>query len=125
MEVDMRISNCTISLIVEETCTAIYQALSRPYLQLPRTPMSGVPLLPTSTASTRFRFACAIDGKHVLIKKRESGSLYFNYKKSFSFVLMPIVDADYRVLYADFGSQGHNNDAGIFNTSGNERIYVK
>uniref|UniRef100_A0A915DE68 Uncharacterized protein n=1 Tax=Ditylenchus dipsaci TaxID=166011 RepID=A0A915DE68_9BILA len=37
MEDDMRISNCTISLIIEETCTAIYQALSRPYLQLPRT----------------------------------------------------------------------------------------
>uniref|UniRef100_A0A915CZF8 DDE Tnp4 domain-containing protein n=1 Tax=Ditylenchus dipsaci TaxID=166011 RepID=A0A915CZF8_9BILA len=30
---------------------------------------------------------------------------------------MPIVDANYRVIYADFGSQGHNNDAGIFNSS--------
>jgi hypothetical protein len=125
-------------MIVEETCAAIYQALSRPYLRLPRTAeewrsissefyrkwkvpfcmgqfrrFNGIGLF------TLVDFVGAIDGKHVLIKKPpKSGSLYFNYKKNFSIVLMAIVDANYRVLYADFGSQGHNNDAGIFNTSG-------
>jgi len=57
-------------------------------------------------------------GKHCLIRKpAKSGSLFYNYKGTCSTVLLAVCDAKYRFIYAQTGSYGHNNDAGIFEKS--------
>lgn len=57
-----------------------------------------------------------MDGKHFKINPPLiSGSLYYNYKDSFSIVLLAVVDAQLRFMYVDVGTNGRISDFGIWN----------
>lgn len=61
---------------------------------------------------------CALDGKHVrIVAPQNSGSLFFNYKKYFSVVMLALVDANCKFVIVDVGSYGKEGDSGIFNKS--------
>lgn len=56
----------------------------------------------------------ALDGKHVIIEAPpNSGSLYFSYEKTFTIVLLALVDADYRFTVIDECALGKNSDSQI------------
>jgi hypothetical protein len=60
----------------------------------------------------------ALDGKYVLITAPgNTGTLFFNYKKTYSVVLLALVDHKYCFSVIDVGAFGSNSDGGIFQSS--------
>ncbi|XP_039527525.1 uncharacterized protein LOC120479290 [Pimephales promelas] len=107
-----RLGVSTVASIVSETCDAMWHCLRDEHLPVPTEEMWR------STAMNDGISLTAMDGKHIYIQApANSGSLYFNYKGTFSVVLLALVDADYRFLVVDVGSYGSNSDGGIFANS--------
>jgi hypothetical protein len=114
-----RIAPSTVHSIVISTCEAIWKKLSP--IELPQ---------PTEEIWKNIaeEFYCiwqfpncigAIDGKHIQIQApHNSGSLFFNYKKTFSVVLLALVDANYKFVIIDVGGYGKSSDGGLFSRSG-------
>nr|CAI5842894.1 unnamed protein product [Callosobruchus analis] len=107
-----QVSYSTISLIVPEVCEAISSVL-KDYIKWKDV---------ARNFEIKWNFPhCigAIDGKHVqIICPANTGTEYFNYKKTFSIVLMAIVDGNYCFQYVHIGCQGRMSDGGVYkNTS--------
>lgn len=108
----------TVSKIVREVAVAVWKQMQPAYLPLPTTQT-------WESAANRFKqrwqfphCVGAVDGKHVVIKKSgNSGSSYFNYKHTFSVVLLAVVDADYKFVTIDVGAMGRFSDGSLFSNS--------
>jgi len=60
----------------------------------------------------------ALDGKHIsILPPPNCGSLYYNYKRFFSLVLLALVDSHCRFIYVDIGAYGRTSDGGVYNNS--------
>lgn len=111
-----RIGVTTMSRIVPEVCEAIWTTMQAHFMPFPKTAVEWQ----AKAAAFQQRWdyphcVGALDGKHVEIEAPpNSGSLHFNYKHSFSVVLLAMVDADYKFLYIDVGAYGKQSDGGVF-----------
>jgi len=98
--------------IIPEICDAIIKALQPLYLP---------PMIREDSRNVAVGFYAkwnfpncigAFDGKHVRIQAPKNfGSLFFNYKKFFSIVLMASCDTDYVFKWVDIGDIVHISSA--------------
>ena len=118
MKFGWRVPHNTQSIVVREVCKAILDEYLDEVLVCPVTPESWRAVSDKFYQRWNFPNTCgAIDGKHVACRcPSNSGSQYYNYKGFYSIVLMALVDADYKFLWADVGGSGSASDAQIFNS---------
>ncbi|XP_041376853.1 protein ALP1-like [Gigantopelta aegis] len=101
--------------VVPEVCQAIYDEFHEELIKCP-SPDEWREVAKGFADRWNFNNCIgAIDGNHVKIQApANSGSLYYNYKGTFSIVLMAVVDSQYKLLYIDVGANGSCYDGGVF-----------
>ncbi|XP_044760175.1 protein ALP1-like [Coccinella septempunctata] len=113
-----RLGHSTVQSIVKDVSNAIITTMKSEHLPLPTVERWNEIAQDFWEIWNFPNCIGAIDGKHVqIIAPANSGSLYFNYKKTFSVNLMALVDAKYQFIAVDIGSYGKNSDGGIFHNS--------
>ncbi|XP_065668217.1 uncharacterized protein LOC136088435 [Hydra vulgaris] len=118
--ISFRMSPITLGRIIIETCKVIWNVICKKgYLLAPSSQKEWLRI--SSEFYERWNFPhClgAIDGKHVIIQSpARSGSMYFNYKKTFSIVLLATCNAKYEFTLVDIGGSGRQSDGSIYNNS--------
>lgn len=118
LEFLFRVPKSTISKFIPEICEAIHKTLKE-FIEVPAT--SDDWKYVEYGFRNRWNFpGCvgALDGKHIVIRAPPAtGSDFYNYKNSFSIVLMALADSDYCFLYVDVGAKGRGSDGGVFQNS--------
>jgi hypothetical protein len=119
LAVQYRVGLSSISKLVPEVCQALWETLQPVVMPMPQNAQDWEKI--AIDFMNRWDYPnCigAVDGKHIVIRAPgNSGSLYFNYKGTFSIVMMALVDASYKFICVDIGSYGRQSDAGIFANS--------
>ncbi|CAL9706590.1 unnamed protein product [Knipowitschia caucasica] len=113
-----RVGVSTVSKVVPEVVTAIWDSLVEEFMAVPTTD-DWRSIAGEFERRWNFPLCCgAVDGKHVRMKAPpNAGSLYYNYKGYHSLVLLAVVDAQYRFCVVDVGGYGRNSDGGILGNS--------
>ena len=116
---NFRVAHNTISLFVPQVCAAIVEEYRDEVFHTPSNPREWREVAELYGQRWNLHHCCgALDGKHIAIKQpRGTGTVYYNYKGFFSIVLLALVDADYKFLWADIGANGSSSDCGVFNES--------
>ncbi|KAL2095615.1 hypothetical protein ACEWY4_007763 [Coilia grayii] len=108
-----RVGHCNVGRVVREVAATIWDVLLPDYMPAPSTEDWRVI---ANGFGQRWNFPnCvgSVDGKHVVIQAPDtSGSLYFNYKGTYSIVLLAVVDAEYLFRVVDGGGYGRTSDGG-------------
>ncbi|XP_050066046.1 uncharacterized protein LOC126555597 [Aphis gossypii] len=115
LKFDFQVGRSTIKVIVKETCQAIWTNLNLIEMTAP-TIDEWMEISRIFYLKTNFPNCLeAINEKHIRCKNsNNSGSLFFNYEKFFSIVLMAVVDANLNFISIDVGSYGREGDSNIF-----------
>ncbi|XP_045482780.1 putative nuclease HARBI1 [Harmonia axyridis] len=118
LQYSFRLGVTTISFIVNEVCSLIWDTLHDECLPTRSSEMWQEIANGFLHKANFPNCVGAIDGKHIrIINPKGGGSMFYNYKNFYSIVLLAMCDADYCFTYVNIGAHGKNSDSSIFKNS--------
>lgn len=113
------IGHSTVHNIVRETCEHIWDVLAPIYVKKPTTEDEWKVIAKDFWEKWNMPNCLgAIDEKHVqILAPANSSALFYNYKGTFSGILMAIVDANYCFVMVDVGAYGSQSYGGVLKVS--------
>ncbi|CAH1993074.1 unnamed protein product [Acanthoscelides obtectus] len=113
-----RLPRCTIYAFLPDVLLAVYEVLGN-YIKVPESEEDWRHIEEGFSAQWNFPHCCGtINGKHVQVQRPpNSGSQFYNYRRTYSITLFALVDADYCFKYIEVGTDGRANDSTIFRNS--------
>lgn len=113
-----RVGISTVAGIVRSVCEAIWDCLVEDFMPVQSEAEWRKIAEDFKTMWAFPNCVGAMDGKHVIIEAPPcSGSLYYNYKGTFSIVLLAVVDAHCCFRVVDMGASGKSSDGGTLAAS--------
>ncbi|XP_058810517.1 uncharacterized protein LOC131675521 [Phymastichus coffea] len=113
-----KVGESTLSRIIKHTCAAISRVLCPRYLRFPTEPIWHNISKGYHQRWNLPHCLGAVDCKHIHIEAPpHSGSLFYNYKKTYSIVMMAACNHRYEFTRANIGSFGGESDGGVFSRS--------
>ena len=93
--------------MVREVCQAIIDEYHDEVVVCPTTEQEWRRATERFGERWQFHYALgALDGKHIVVRcPKNAGSLYYNCKGFHSIVLLALVNADYKFIWADIGAK--------------------
>ena len=118
LKLRFRLGLATVHKAIKETCEVIWDVLQPMYMPVP-TRKTWEETEKGFWQRWNFPNCCgALDGKHCVITcPAKSGTLYYNYKGTYSLNLMALVDWNYKFICIDVGAYGSNADSPVFSMS--------
>ena len=115
----------TVQCITQEVCKVIVSNLWSEFVNFPETVDQMLTAILQMEDKWQFPSAFGgVDGCHIPMKCPSGGNEarkeYYNFKNSYSIVMMGIAGADYKFLWTSVGLPGNSNDACTFQAS---RLY--
>ena len=98
-----RLGVSTVQKIIMDTCDAVWDSLAPTYLPEPKKRIGKISLQAFIKGGTFPTVRMPWMENVVVQAPVKSGSLYFNYKGTFSLNLMALVDANYKFTYINIG----------------------
>ncbi|XP_057294674.1 uncharacterized protein LOC130623211 [Hydractinia symbiolongicarpus] len=118
------LAKSTVCVIVKETCSAIINTLWDDTVTkyFPTSSDDFEESMAKFGEEWQFPYAfAAVDGSHLPIKCPNGGAQamkqYFNFKGFYSIVLMALVDAEYRFIWASVGAPGNTHDSTLMQST--------